>query len=629
MKSTRHSTLRKRHTTYNQSLNEDKMWHMDLHLPVSECIAECVISQLIKEVIYINQARKYNNYNIPEYCFDFLRKSFIPLIRYEYMQYDNDSDNDKSHDIMIPNSSCIDLLCSSQINVIQDKKGLPGHIKEVSDLSERNEERKLSSQKKKTFINFGVSRTNTINNINVNNNNKLLNNIITKTKTHHHNIKEIAETFPYYDIKDKINIKNIINQNELDNIAQLRKEIIEQHKKENHNNTNNINSKKNYLTSLYSTNHTNSNNNTNTNTNTNFTKENQNETKSNKFKIFNTKHLFDSKYYTFDSNGEVIKKTNIKVPIKEGFIEASSQSKLVKEMINDTYYNNSLLPKKKPNMKEQIHFNENENSKKTKQLNDIYKLKRLKTLSPPSGDNFNLIRPEIGVIITYDDDNVKELPIGEQNGTEIKVKSGGLNFNSKYNRFSMRDYNQIIDINSHRKPRTQLNTPINTFNNNNNNNKDINTNSKTVYNKFPLVNTNNNINTKFQMKLNKSKSTKCISINENVTSNLKCTLDTLDLKTHEYDDTPLYNNDSNINREDVFKTIRSNIKKNNQFNQTNDFGRFNYNYNNLNTLTSLKRNNSVTVLTPSKAYLNKTHKKNGFLMKIQQSPRVRVVCKNE
>ena len=623
MKSTRHNTSRKRHTTYYQSLNEDKMWHMDLHLPVSEYIAECVVSQLIKEVIHINQKHKFNNYNIPEYCFDFLRRSFIPLIRYEYMQYDNDSDNNNSHDIMIPHSSCVDLLCSSQINVVQDKTELSGHIKEVSDLSERNEERKLSSQKKKTFINFGVSRTNTINNIN--NNNKLLNNIITKTKTHHRNIKEIAETFPYYDIKDKINIKDIINQKELDNISQLRKEIIEQHKKEN--NTNNINSKKNYLTSLYSTNHTNSNNNTNTNTNTNFTKENQNETKSNKFKLFNTKHLFDNKYYTFDSNGEVIKKTNIKVPIKDGFIEASSQSKLVKEMINDTYYNNSLFPKKKTIMKEQIHFNENENTRKTKQLNDIYKLKRLRTLSPPSGDNFNLIRPEIGVIITYDDDNIKELPVGEPNVSEIKVKSGGLNFNLKYNRFSMRDYNQIIEINSQSKPRTHLNTPINTINNNNNN---INSNSKTVYNNFLVVNANNNnTNTKFQLKLNKSKSTKCISINENVTSNLKCTLDTLDLNnTHEYDSL-LYNNDNNTNREDVFKTIRSNIKKNNQFNQTNDFGRFNYNYNNFNTLTSLKRNNSVTVLTPSKAYLNKTHKKNGFLMKIQQSPRVRVVCKNE
>lgn len=616
MKSTRHNTSRKRHTTYHQSINEDKMWHMDLHLPVSECIVECVVSQLIKEVIYINQEHKFNNYNIPEYCFDFLRKSFIPLIKYEYMQYDhdNDSDNNNSHDIIIPQSSCVDLLCSSQINVIQDKTELSGHIKEVLDLSERNE-RKLSSQKKKTFINFGVSRTNTINN--VNNNNKLFNNIITKTKTHHRNIKEIAETFPYYDIKDKINIKDIINHKELDNISQLRKEIIEQHKKEKH--INNMNSKKNYLTSLYSTNNTNSNNNTNTNTNTNtnFTKENQNETKSNKFKIFNTKHLFDNKYFTFDSNGEVIKKTNMKVPIKDGFIEASSQSKLVKEMINDTYYNHSLLPTKKTIMKDQIHFNENENSKKTKQLNDIYKLKRLRTLSPPSGDNFNLIRPEIGVIITYDDDNVKELPVGQPNVSEIKVKSGGLNFNSKYNRFSMRDYNQIIEINSQRKPRTQLNTPINTFNNNNNNN-----------NNFPLVNTNNN-NTKFQLKLNKSKSTKCISINENVTSNLKCTLDTLDLNnTHEYDSL-LYNNDNNTNREDVFKTIRSNIKKNNQFNQTNDFGRFNYNYNNFNTLTSLKRNNSVTVLTPSKAYLNKTHKKNGFLMKIQQSPRVRFVCKNE
>ena len=85
MKSTRHNTSRKRHTTYHQSLNKDKICHMDLHLPVSECIAECVVSQLIKEVIHINQNHKFNNYNIPKYCFDFLRRSFIPLIRCEYV----------------------------------------------------------------------------------------------------------------------------------------------------------------------------------------------------------------------------------------------------------------------------------------------------------------------------------------------------------------------------------------------------------------------------------------------------------------------------------------------------------------------------------------------------------------
>ena len=49
--------------------------------------------------------------------------------------------------------------------------------------------------------------------------------------------------------------------------------------------------------------------------------------------------------------------------------------------------------------------------------------------SRPSGSNFDLIRPEIGVII-------------QEN---IKVKSGGINFYEKYNKFSVNDFNNTMN----------------------------------------------------------------------------------------------------------------------------------------------------------------------------------------
>ena len=47
----------------------------------------------------------------------------------------------------------------------------------------------------------------------------------------------------------------------------------------------------------------------------------------------------------------------------------------------------------------------------------------------PSGSNFDLIKPEIGVII-------------QEN---IKVKSGGINFYEKFNKFSVNDFDRTMN----------------------------------------------------------------------------------------------------------------------------------------------------------------------------------------
>ena len=49
---------------------------------------------------------------------------------------------------------------------------------------------------------------------------------------------------------------------------------------------------------------------------------------------------------------------------------------------------------------------------------------------PPSGDNFSLIQPEIGVVIKNDQLN--------------KAKDGGRNFREKFKRFSLNDYDKLI-----------------------------------------------------------------------------------------------------------------------------------------------------------------------------------------
>ena len=148
-----------------------------------------------------------------------------------------------------------------------------------------------------------------------------------------------------------------------------------------------------------------------------------------KLNIFNftNKKDFDSKKYTFDSNGQVIQYHPYKLHIISNELLES------KSIVGKTKIENNLnqLPIIENNMK----MNHNLKNKKIRiDKNKKYSLKnneenkRKRIPIPPAGSNFNIIKPEIGVIIHEND----------------KVKGGNMNFVSKYNKTSIEEYSKMI-----------------------------------------------------------------------------------------------------------------------------------------------------------------------------------------
>ncbi len=144
-----------------------------------------------------------------------------------------------------------------------------------------------------------------------------------------------------------------------------------------------------------------------------------------KLSIFNftNKKDFDSKKYTFDSNGQVIQYHPYKLKINSNELLES------KSIVGKSKIENNLnqLPIIENNMKMNHNLkNKKKRIDKNNQNNEKNKRKRIPI--PPAGSNFNIIKPEIGVIIHEND----------------KVKGGNMNFVSKYNKTSIKEYSKMI-----------------------------------------------------------------------------------------------------------------------------------------------------------------------------------------
>ena len=147
-----------------------------------------------------------------------------------------------------------------------------------------------------------------------------------------------------------------------------------------------------------------------------------------KLNIFNfaNKKDFDSKKYTFDSNGQVIQYHPYKLEMNSNELLES------KSIVGKTKIENNI--NQLPIIENNIKINHNKNKKIRVDKNKKYYLKyneenkRKKIPIPPAGSNFNIIKPEIGVIIHEND----------------KTKGGNMNFVSKYNKTSIEEYSKII-----------------------------------------------------------------------------------------------------------------------------------------------------------------------------------------
>jgi len=157
---------------------------------------------------------------------------------------------------------------------------------------------------------------------------------------------------------------------------------------------------------------------------------------------------FEPDKLTFDSNGQIIKKRIANLEeIKKDFnkpklkiIDFNSKTletpvkerKSIKQKININRIRN--INRKKPVIakeikeeKEQIIFNPND--KNEIDVDRVYFRKSSNEAIDISGNNFELVNPEVGVVITNENENMK--------------KEGGFDYLKKYNKPSINDYSKL------------------------------------------------------------------------------------------------------------------------------------------------------------------------------------------
>ena len=193
---------------------------------------------------------------------------------------------------------------------------------------------------------------------------------------------------------------------------------------------------------------------------------------------------FEPDKLTFDSNGQIIKKRTNLEEIKKDFnkpklkiIDFNSKSletpikerKSIKQKISinrirSINRNKPIKAKEIKEEKEQIIFNPND--KKDIDVDRIYFRKSSNEAIDISGNNFELVNPEVGVVITNENENIK--------------KEGGFNYLKKYNKPSINDYSKLSYNSQNSRIFSSYMPENNNYNNSNNNsiNDNINYNMK-------------------------------------------------------------------------------------------------------------------------------------------------------
>lgn len=352
---------------------------------------------------------------------------------------------------------------------------------------------------------------------------------------------------------------------------------------------------------------------------------------------------FNNDRYTFDSNGKVIPYRFIRLEtFKKDFKSPEVVEKVVKntiEKLNDNQKTEKII-KNRTKLIESL-------PQEIKSHRNIYKivlnsLKGRNSISnsrcPPSGDNFSLFQPEVGVVIKN--------PILNQ------TKDGGMNFSEKFNRFSLNDYSQLVKtvipyqnkIKSHSQTK-RIEGDLNTSN------PFINCNS--IQSKISSYNIlSNTLEPKMVSKLSHSSSMTTMKVNANIKTNLKLFLDSIDsfpdtnnllLSTKKSyiisknnscrdsnDSTSLFSNANYLNK---MKTLKKRDMKRKELNQLNQINMFNSNLisqkKKWGSATNATFNNLVTPKIPSKPNFFKIIKKNGINVKPSLPFRVNYVKKVE
>ena len=340
---------------------------------------------------------------------------------------------------------------------------------------------------------------------------------------------------------------------------------------------------------------------------------------------------FNNERYTFDSNGNVIPYRFIRVDnMKNDFHSPDVNEKVIKNIIRqdefkkqDTTTSNK---KKGKNFLDMLPSEVRENT-------NIYRLvmnsmKGRKSLSigcPPSGDNFSLIQPEIGVVIKNDQLN--------------KAKDGGRNFREKFKRFSLNDYDKLIKtiLPFQNQQKVEYSNNTNNISNSSSNINMFMNNSNLLQSKVSSIEnmTTNFIEPSNPSKLKHSVSMSTMKINpSSVRSNLKIFLDTMDELPEIKMNNPRAQNlfssfdvPPSTKKESILTRIKMNHSTRNKTLDLEQVNMFN-----INLIKSKKEwgspsnkgmTTSSTFKTPIKPNFSKIIKRNGITIKQSQPYRVK------
>ena len=472
-----------------------------------ESIVKILLDKIINLSIRQSLINKINN-QIHNYCFEYLQSQVEPILELKYINYTKKNYNKDIYfwkkekpvesewvEISEPGTGDYDRFEGAFTHMKEfeskTKKPAISRIKEGLEndtLSLDTIEGKTQDENEKNKNNKNIQArkrpTNMDNNENINNinNNKEEEKAVNKSKIQNQpnppvkakaSKKMMMFNFPSIDIPD---IDREFKHEEYDppDVNKLRKEIEEEIKKKEKEKKHRIDASKQV-------------------------KKKEEIEKNNK----KSKPL-DSNKFTFDSNGKIISFkhyriesltkdfTFVKNSIKENDVKPANKKKKGQNQANEKNEKNETENDDKKNediIKNPLLIEEEE--KKEKSKNEKNNEKKEKII--PSGSNFQLILPNIGVVIK-ENQNIKE---------------GGREFNKFFNKYSINDYDKIlkeyVPLQNKSKIRSKMELmSLNTTNNlnkktsesvdntKNNTSQNLNNQSKTFNYNYDALNTNNN-----------------------------------------------------------------------------------------------------------------------------------------
>ena len=341
---------------------------------------------------------------------------------------------------------------------------------------------------------------------------------------------------------------------------------------------------------------------------------------------------FNNERYTFDSNGNVIPYRFIRVDnMKNDFHSPDVNEKVIKNIIRQDEFKKqdtttTSNKKKGKNFLDMLpsEFRENTNIYRLV-MNSMKGRNSLSIGCPPSGDNFSLIQPEIGVVIKNDQLN--------------KAKDGGRNFREKFKRFSLNDYDKLIKtiLPFQNRQKVEYSNNTNNISNSSSNTNMFMNNSNLFQSKVSSIEnmTTNFIEPSNPSKLKHSVSMSTMKINpSSVRSNLKIFLDTMDELPEIKMNNPRAQNlfssfdvPPSTKKESILTRIKMNHSTRNKTLDLEQVNMFN-----INLIKSKKEwgspsnkgmTTSSTFKTPIKPNFSKIIKRNGITIKQSQPYRVK------